>query len=60
MVHVTHMSPGSDIPRPRGVAAATMALTHNMSDGSVWNAARKEHLIVLEKTHGAEEEEGEE
>jgi hypothetical protein len=54
------MSPGSDIPRPRGVAAATMALTHNMSDGSVWNAARKEHLIVLEKTHGAEEEEGEE
>ena len=28
---------------------ATMALTHNMSDGSVWNAARREHLILLEK-----------
>ena len=33
----------------RGVAGATMALTHNMSDGSVWNAARREHLILLEK-----------
>ena len=33
----------------RGVAGATMALTHNMSDGTVWNAARREHLILLEK-----------
>ena len=34
----------------RGVAAVTMALTNTMSDGkTVWNAARTEHLILLEK-----------
>ena len=33
----------------RGIAGVTMALTHNMEDGRVWNAARKEHLILLEK-----------
>ena len=33
----------------RGVAGVTMALTHSMHDGRVWNAARKEHLILLEK-----------
>ena len=31
------------------VAAVTMALTHEMEDGRVWNAARKEHLLLLEK-----------
>ena len=32
-----------------GVASVTMALTHEMEDGHVWNAARKEHLVLLEK-----------
>ena len=32
-----------------GVASVTMALTHEMEDGRVWNAARKEHLVLLEK-----------
>ena len=33
----------------RGVAAVTMALTRETADGLVWNAARKEHLVLLEK-----------
>ena len=32
-----------------GVATVTMALTHEMEDGRVWNAARKEHLVLLTK-----------
>lgn len=32
-----------------GVAGVTMSLTHSMENGSVWNAARTEHLILLEK-----------
>ena len=32
-----------------GVASVTMALTHEMEDGRVWDAARKEHLVLLEK-----------
>lgn len=40
----------------RGVAAATMSLTHNMADGGVWNAARREHLILLEKAVGEEQD----
>ena len=33
----------------KGIAAVTMALSHSMEDGRVWNAARKEHLVLLEK-----------
>ena len=32
------------------VASVSMALTHDMADGGVWNAARREHLVLLEKT----------
>ena len=32
------------------VASVSMALTHAMADGGVWNAARREHLVLLEKT----------
>ena len=32
------------------VAGCTMALTRTMSDGGVWCQARREHLILLEKT----------
>ena len=36
----------------KGIAAVTMALSHSMEDGRVWNAARKEHLVLLEKPVG--------
>lgn len=38
----------------RGLAGVTMALTHSMEDGRVWNAARKEHLVLLEKVGDAQ------
>ena len=36
-----------------GIATVTMALTHETEDGRVWNAARKEHLVLLEKPSSA-------
>ena len=39
----------------REVASVTMALSHEMSDGTVWNAARREHLVLLEKESDASE-----
>ena len=31
------------------VASVSMALTHETAEGLVWNAARREHLVLLEK-----------
>jgi len=31
------------------VASVSMALTHETTEGLVWNAARREHLVLLEK-----------